>query len=60
TEAQASALDRIVEIFRLDKSTTITAAPAAAAARQKPAAKTAAKAYLTDGNAAIDPDWNEF
>ncbi|WP_404401241.1 methyl-accepting chemotaxis protein [Pelagibacterium halotolerans] len=61
TEAQASALDRIVEIFRLDASATITAAPVAPTAQPKPAAaKAAARTYLTDGNAAIDPDWNEF
>lgn len=59
TEAQASELDRIVAIFTIDDATAITAVQP-----EKPAAKTsmksAAKAYLTHGNAALKDDWSEF
>ncbi len=57
TEAQASQLDQIVDIFVMDQR-------AAAARPRSPApvqsAKPAARAYLSKGNAAIDVDWNEF
>ncbi len=49
TEAQASRLDRIVDIFALE--------PAPAPAE---AAPTAARAYRSDGNAAIAAEWSEF
>jgi methyl-accepting chemotaxis protein len=70
TEAQATELDRIVDIFAIDE-----AAPAHAAAplAPKPAARiatgakalqdklrTATKSYLSHGNAAVDTDWSEF
>ncbi|MGB3025908.1 MAG: methyl-accepting chemotaxis protein, partial [Paradevosia shaoguanensis] len=77
TEAQASELDRIVDIFTIDGEArrevpapklqpgkAIPARPARPAAtgikglQQRVA--TAAKAYLTNGNAAIDKDWEEF
>jgi methyl-accepting chemotaxis protein len=64
TEAQASELDRIVEIFTIDDK------PGAAAPKTPPAEsgirgmqqklKSAAGAYLTRGNTAVDPDWAEF
>ncbi|MBU1333346.1 MAG: HAMP domain-containing protein [Alphaproteobacteria bacterium] len=68
TEAQASELDRIVDIF------TIDAAPARAAASKPVHApapaqgirgmqdklKAVAGAYLRRGNAAVDKDWAEF
>ncbi|GGF42831.1 hypothetical protein GCM10011321_36760 [Youhaiella tibetensis] len=70
TEAQASELDRIVDIFTLDDARRELAAPKAAS---KPAAApasgikglqqrvaTAAKAYLSHGNAAVSADWDEF
>ncbi len=50
TEAQASELDRIVAVFTLDETGTPT---------QKATARPA-KSYLTNGNAAIDTDWNNF
>ena len=58
TEGQASELDRVVDIFRLDggsaaRSTAPRAKPAAAAKR-------AASRYLSQGNAAISEDWSEF
>ena len=65
TEAQANDLDRIVDIF-----TVASAAPAAKpapVAAAKPTVRnlqervrTAAKSYLTQGNAAIDAEWSEF
>jgi methyl-accepting chemotaxis protein len=61
TEAQASELDQIVDIFTL-KPGTETLSKARAPAR--PAAKTAsaARTYLSQGNAAlkVDTDWSEF
>jgi len=65
TEAQASELDRIVEIFRIDEgAATPTASPASAnpvhGMQQK--VSHAAKSYLsTEGNAAVkNDDWSEF
>jgi methyl-accepting chemotaxis protein len=71
TEAQATQLDRIVDIFALEQR--------AAAPARKPAAVpgpvqaiaqgarglqaklgAAAKSYLSKGNAAVDTDWSEF
>jgi methyl-accepting chemotaxis protein len=66
TEAQASELDRVVDVFTIDAK----AAPAQvrAPARPQPAAprgnadklKSAARSYLSDGNAALAKDWSEF
>ncbi len=65
TEAQASELDRIVEVFTLDEEAparTETPAPPRpmGGKAQKEKATKAAAPYLTKGNAAIDKDWNEF
>ena len=49
TESQAGELDRIVDIFTV----TEAAAPAAVKA-------TVRQAYLSQGNAAISADWDEF
>ncbi|WP_299731035.1 methyl-accepting chemotaxis protein [Devosia sp.] len=69
TEAQASELDRVVGIFTLDEHRV--AAPSRAPARE-PAPRSmgikalqkkvvsAARTYMTHGNAAVDKDWNEF
>ncbi len=73
TEAQATQLDRIVDIFAIEQR------PAAAPPRKAEAASTgpvqaiaqgarglqaklstAAKSYLSKGNAAVDTDWSEF
>jgi methyl-accepting chemotaxis protein len=63
TEAQASELDRIVAVFRTDAGETrsVAEAPRPAPA-QRPVQKLrqAASAYLSQGNAAISADWNEF
>ncbi|MBF0680019.1 MAG: cache domain-containing protein [Devosia sp.] len=68
TEAQASELDLVVDVFTLDAS---GAARMEVAAKPAPAKKPgpvraiqqkakAAAAYLTQGNAAIKQDWSEF
>ncbi len=64
TEAQATQLDRIVDVFRTtQQEEAMVRAPAAprpprpvAAERTAPASR----AYLSRGNAALDVDWNEF
>ncbi|MCR6635193.1 methyl-accepting chemotaxis protein [Devosia sp.] len=58
TEGQASELDSVVEIFRLDGGAV--ARPAAPWAKPVAAAKPAAARYLSQGNAAISEDWSEF
>jgi methyl-accepting chemotaxis protein len=74
TEAQAVELDQIVGVFTIEEAARTVAAPRAAARSVAPVAKsngvrslqqrvsTAAKAYLTRGNAAVDTDkdWAEF
>jgi len=70
TEAQASELDRIVDIFTLDDARRELAAPKAASKSAAAPASgikglqqrvaTAAKAYLSHGNAAVSADWDEF
>jgi len=73
TEGQASELDNIVDVFVVDGSTpqTHTAAPAEAAPSPQPAhgikalqnkVASVAKAYISNGNAAVDTDaeWKEF
>jgi len=56
TEAQAVELDHVVDIFRVRTTPVPVEAPHVVQA--KPAARKAAKAYLTEGNAALD--WAEF
>ena len=51
TEARAAELDRIVDVF------TVEGAVAAAPAASRTGAR---QVYLTQGNAAISTDWNEF
>jgi len=59
TEAQASALDQIVAVFNTGgEPVAVSRAPVTPT---RPAtAKRAAQAYLSQGNAAISTDWNEF
>ena len=52
TEGQASELDSVVDIFRLDGGSV--SRPAV------PRAKPATARYLSQGNAAISADWSEF
>jgi methyl-accepting chemotaxis protein len=63
TEHQASELDRIVDVFKLDGSAErAPAAPAASKGIKGLQARVtqAAKSYLSHGNAAVDKDWAEF
>ena len=65
TEGQAGELDRIVDIFVLDDSGRPARVEAPAAPRQgikglQDKVKQAAKAYISQGNAAVAQDWNEF
>ncbi|WP_338084733.1 methyl-accepting chemotaxis protein [Devosia subaequoris] len=57
TEAQATQLDWIVDVFHVGEATAPTL-PAAASAKAR--VKTAGRAYLAQGNAALEPDWSEF
>jgi len=67
TEAQANELDKIVEVFTIDPS-RLAASHAPARTIERAASpkliqarvKSAAKSYLTQGNAAIQQDWSEF
>jgi methyl-accepting chemotaxis protein len=61
TEAQASELDRIVDVFAvadMGRVGLVHPAPVARARHLKPSQP--AKAYRSHGNAAVDPDWTEF
>ena len=65
TEAQASELDRVVDVFTIDASAArpIRTAPARTVAPPRGNAdklKAAARSYLSNGNAAISKDWSEF
>jgi len=68
TEAQASALDMVVDIFTIDEKRAEPRRPAEAPARPSASGirslqqrvKSAAKSYLSHGNAAFDKDWAEF
>ncbi|WP_421762089.1 methyl-accepting chemotaxis protein [Devosia sp.] len=55
TEAQANELDRVVATFTVAER-PVARTPAASA----PRVKSAARAYLSSGNAAVSTDWNEF
>jgi methyl-accepting chemotaxis protein len=67
TEAQASELDHVVDIFTLDGRRAVTPV-AEVVAPVKPTGvkalqervKTAARSYLSHGNAAVKDDWSEF
>jgi methyl-accepting chemotaxis protein len=61
TEAQAVELDQVVAIFHLNDAggaKAVSKAPLPAKAKPQVKVKQAAKAYLTNGNAAVD--WTEF
>ncbi len=69
TEAQAVELDKIVEVFKIDAHgdhqmlapTSTRSAPAKTGIRAlQDKVKSAAKSYLSHGNAAVKEDWNEF
>jgi len=58
TEAQAVELDQVVAIFHLGSESPAAKAPTPVKAKPQAKLKQAAKAYLTEGSAAVD--WNEF
>jgi methyl-accepting chemotaxis protein len=58
TEAQASELDRIVDVFTIEQ--TSAAANSAPAPTVKSFRSPAAPRYLSQGNTAIAADWDEF
>jgi Methyl-accepting chemotaxis protein len=68
TEAQASQLDRIVDIFALEQNAArpepapgkVTKSLAEGARGLQGKLHKAAKSYLSKGNAALDADWSEF
>jgi methyl-accepting chemotaxis protein len=61
TEAQASELDRVVAIFTVGGETAMAPVRRAAPPVQtQEKTKAAARAYLTQGNAALKDDWSEF
>ena len=61
TEAQASALDDIVAVFSTGDERSAPKRAAASPAFAKPeSGRRAARTYLSQGNAAISADWNEF
>ncbi|MBJ3786305.1 methyl-accepting chemotaxis protein [Devosia sediminis] len=55
TEAQATQLDGIVDIFRIEESR-----PQASSRPAAPDVRSAGRAYLSRGNAALKTDWSEF
>jgi methyl-accepting chemotaxis protein len=59
TEAQATALDEVVAVFNTGDERAARPKPVAAVSRPA-AAKAGGQAYLSQGNAAISTDWNEF
>ncbi|KRA44781.1 methyl-accepting chemotaxis protein [Devosia sp. Root635] len=65
TEAQATELDRIVDVFRIaqqetGKARAERAAPAGGARDLQQRLHAASANLTTHGNAAVAPDWNEF
>jgi methyl-accepting chemotaxis protein len=62
TEAQATELDRIVEVFQIDhhEAPVRERAPAAGARGLQQRLSAASGRLMTHGNAAVAPDWNEF
>ncbi|KQX35791.1 hypothetical protein ASD04_13550 [Devosia sp. Root436] len=65
TEAQATELDRIVDVFRISQQETGKArvertAPAGGARDLQQRLHAASANLTTHGNAAVAPDWNEF
>jgi methyl-accepting chemotaxis protein len=62
TEAQAKELDRVVDIFRIDGAAarSETAPPAGGIKGLQQKVAHAARTSLTQGNAAVDTEWQEF
>ena len=60
TEAQAAELDRIVDVFHIEDGAKAPAPMPKDIKGIQQRVKTAAKSYLSHGNAAVDKDWAEF
>jgi hypothetical protein len=63
TEHQAGELDRIVDVFRIDGATEraeARPAPQHGIKGLQDRVKSAAKSYLSHGNAAVSKEWSEF
>jgi methyl-accepting chemotaxis protein len=61
TESQASELDRIVDVFQTGEAAAKQVeAPARGIKALQEKVKSAARSYLSHGNAAVDKDWAEF
>jgi hypothetical protein len=65
TEHQASELDRIVDVFRIgdteERGHPMAAPnPSRGIKALQRRVTTAARSYLSHGNAAVDKDWSEF
>ena len=60
TEAQAAELDKIVDIFTITDASERGPKAIIAKGTPKERVKHAAKSYLSEGNAAVDKDWEEF
>jgi methyl-accepting chemotaxis protein len=68
TEGQAVELDKIVEVFKISASSELvseaprgrTAQPKSGIRALQDKVKSAAKSYLSHGNAALKQDWSEF
>jgi methyl-accepting chemotaxis protein len=61
TEAQASELDRVVDIFTIaETAPALRARPVAPSGNPVDKVRAASRSYLSHGNAAIAKDWSEF
>ncbi|MBU1307037.1 MAG: cache domain-containing protein [Alphaproteobacteria bacterium] len=60
TEGQTGELDQIVAVFTTASSATAAAPVRTAKRPTQPVVRKAAAQYLSQGNAAISADWNEF
>jgi methyl-accepting chemotaxis protein len=62
TEGQASELDRVIDIFTIEEPAAVRAPHRAEAPARGVVDKvrSAARSYLTQGNAAVARDWSEF
>ena len=62
TEAQASELDRVISIFTVDQmaDTVAPASPTHPVRGMVDKVKSAARSYLSQGNAAVAEEWSEF
>ncbi|WIY52493.1 methyl-accepting chemotaxis protein [Devosia sp. YIM 151766] len=62
TETQASELDRVVDVFTIDAAddATPSASIAVPPRLETEKVRSAARSYLSQGNAAISADWSEF